>query len=871
MASCWRNAVLALSLLTILHLANSSLIGIDFGTDWIEVALVKPRTFEVVLNEQSSRKTPAAVTFSRNGDLLLGTDAKNLITRQPDSVATGFFGLLGKSWGHPTIENDAIKPFYSYKLVNESGRYGFSVDENTILIPEELAAILLKYLKDFASKAAAMTVKDCVITVPPFFNQQQRQAVLDSAKLAGLNVLSLLNQDAAIGLHFAVERLFTSAPPSAASAEGEDEDGSDAANSTQFFIFDMGSAVTTVSFMNFKFTSDEKTKQQTGTLRVIDFAWDEKLGGRDFDRRLALHFVEMTKKLGGPDVSQQTNPRAFAKLMKEAQRVKEILSANSDSVVMVEGLTSDFDLKSSITREQFENLCTDLFERALVPLQTIIQRRNLTLPSEDITYVEIFGGGIRIPKLQQKIQETIGRDVDRHINGDEGAVLGAAFYAATQSSSFKKSKTINVKDFIPWGLTASIKSDSGQVDTTTEVFKANSRYGSKKSVTFSTNDNFTVHLQYDESANLPAGTTRDLGVFRVTGVPSIEQYNMVAKPKIHVTFRLNNHGMYVIERAEAEAVILLPPEPKKEAKKDVEDDETEAKTETQEEPAKTEEEAEEKEQEPLKRVHRVNLDVAATSNFAMSSAAFAASTQKLLDIQRRAELKKEKEREKNTLEAYIYETKEKLDTEDVQKVTTEQQREEFSTKLSEAADWLYGEGENTDAAEYRGKLKDLKTVGDKIFFRVSEMTERPKAVMQSLYTINITRTLLVNISDIKNITEEELHEVTEQLDELESWIETKLEEQSELQDYDDPVLTSRQINDKWAKVEKEVKKLLRKPEKKKPKPTTIETPESENTTTESTENNTETPSEEGSEQNQEEAEHEHSEEDGHPDHTHDEL
>lgn len=191
--------------------------------------------------------------------------------------------------------------------------------------------------------------------------------------------------------------------------------------------------------------------------------------------------------------------------------------------------------------------------------------------------------------------------------------------------------------------------------------------------------------------------------------------------------------------------------------------------------------------------------------------------------------------------------------------------------MSEAADWLYAEGENTDAAEYRNKLKDLKTLGDKIFFRVAETTERPKAVMQALYTANLTRPLLLNISEIKNITEEELHDVMEQLDEFETWIETKLEEQSELQPFDEPILTSRQITDKWAKIEKEVKRLLRKPEKKKPKPTTVETPEgSAENTTEPAEETTEG-TEETVEQQETQTEHDHTEEDEHPDHTHDEL
>lgn len=194
---------------------------------------------------------------------------------------------------------------------------------------------------------------------------------------------------------------------------------------------------------------------------------------------------------------------------------------------------------------------------------------------------------------------------------------------------------------------------------------------------------------------------------------------------------------------------------------------------------------------------------------------------RLKDIQRRADIKKEKEREKNNLEAYIYETREKItSSEEVAAVTTEEQRESFVAELNTAEEWLYDEGFDSIASEYRSKLRALKEKGDKIFLRVSEAATRPQAITLLEYTLNVSIEYALNISQTLNITEEELIEFMELCDDTQKWLASSVAEQDALQPHQEPALTTEQITRKMKLLETQLRILSRKPKKKPPKKVT---------------------------------------------------
>lgn len=822
-----------LFIFTFLFLSQSiyaRVIGIDFGGEWMKVALVGPKTFDIVLNDQSTRKTPSAVGFDR-GDFLIGVDAMNLQSKSPKTVFSSIQLLLGKQYNDQIMER---VPYFLYSLEKEENRniYAIPYDTNITFIPEDLAGMLLNYAKETATKSSGFSIKDCVITVPMFWTQSQRQALLDAAQLAGLHVLSLINENSAAALNYASGREFSEQPQ-------------------HVIIYDMGATSTKVALVQFKANVDSKTNKTTPQITILQQAWDTTLGGKQYDDRLVQHLIQEIKKAGGPDITKEGSPRLYARLLKEAVKIKEILSANTATRVYLESLTSDFDFKGDITRQKFEELCEDLNQRATAPLQQILQATNITT----FDGVEIIGGGVRVPRVQEVLAKFMNRsDLDKHLNGDESSVMGATFYAATLSSSFRV-KEFKLKDVTPFSSGITIKSESSQLDKSTELFKNGNRLGSKKSITFNSNENFTVNLYYQQSINLPENTVTNLGSWYISGIPTQEEYNFTGTPKVSLHCRLTISGIVSLESAEAEVTVLIYPqdnpevkteesqktegnnsssksEDGEEAKADEEkgenkpmeaqEQETKNTESTDEETIKTDDKEEDmettktKELKPKKRIHRIPLKITPISTMGMSTNNFKDSLLKLADIKFRTEKKKELEKEKNNLESYIYQNRERIsDNEEVKTVTTEEQRENFIAQLNEVEEWLYSE--EATAAEYKAKFKELKKQGDAIQLRVSEMTRRPQAVENVQLSISAALQLIENVTETLETKEGEVEEILDLCNNLMVWLDTKEEEQNKLQPHNVPAFTSIELINRWKVIEPKVKTLLRRPKKKPPK------------------------------------------------------
>ena len=275
--------------------------------------------------------------------------------------------------------------------------------------------MMLSKAKAFAEDASKQTINDCVITVPAYFTQAERRALILAANLANLKVLQLINTNTAFGLNFGVFRR---------------KDFNTTV--TNYLFYDMGASSTTATIISYQLVkSKERGFVETNPqMTVKGVGFDRTLGGLEMQIRLRDHLAKLFAEQSKKSLAEVTsNKRAMAKLFKEAGRLKKVLSANSEHKAQVENVMNDIDLKAPVSRQDFEDLCADLLsDRLTEPIKEAFRSSGYTLA--EIDSVIIVGGNTRVPKIQQVLQEYFGKELSKSINADEGAAMGAAYQAA---------------------------------------------------------------------------------------------------------------------------------------------------------------------------------------------------------------------------------------------------------------------------------------------------------------------------------------------------------------------------------------------------------------------------------------------------------
>ncbi|ELT93277.1 hypothetical protein CAPTEDRAFT_179511 [Capitella teleta] len=418
----------AFLLLAVFHFSDGlAVMSIDLGSEFMKVAIVKPGVpMEIVLNEESRRKTNVIVAM-RNGERMIGEQAKNSGLKKPSSAYWFFGDLLGR-----TIDNPQVKkfmknyPYYNIEAHPDNDMVVFKHDEENSFTAEELMAMILENAKQNAVKFAEQDIKEAVITVPPFATQAQRRSLIRAANLAGINVLQLINDNTAVALNYGIFR--------------RKEFNSTA---MQYMFVDMGSSSTTATVVSYQVVK-EKSKV-TGIvdsfpqLTVKGVGYNANLGAMDFRLRLRDHLAKEFNKQKKTSTDVTTNMRSMQKLLAEAGRVMQVLSANTAHFAQVESLLDDQDFRLQITRDEFEAMCSDLIDQ----VDAVIQEAKKTseLVWEEINEVILMGGGSRIPKVQEMIKKSTGRsELGKSVNTDEAAALGAVYQAAHLSKGFKVKK-----------------------------------------------------------------------------------------------------------------------------------------------------------------------------------------------------------------------------------------------------------------------------------------------------------------------------------------------------------------------------------------------------------------------------------------------
>ncbi|XP_069750773.1 hypoxia up-regulated protein 1 isoform X2 [Narcine bancroftii] len=878
--------------------------SVDLGSEWMKIAIVKPGVpMEIVLNKESRRKTPVAVSLKEN-ERLFGDSAVAVSAKNPKVVFRYLQDLLGKRLENPQVELYK-KRFPEHQLVatEQRGTVLYKVSDE-LYSPEEMLGMVLNYSRILAQDFAEQPIKDLVITVPVYFNQAERRAVLQAAQMVGLKVLQLINDNTAVALNYGVFRR---------------KDINATAQNVMFY--DMGSSSTTatiVTYMTTK-TKDWGTQPQ---LQIRGIGFNRNLGGLEMELRLRDYLAKLFNGQKKTSKDVRHYPRAMAKLWKEANRLKTVLSANIDHMAQIEGLLDDIDFKAKVTRQEFEELCGDLFEKVADPVHQALKTAELKM--EDIDHVILVGGATRVPKVQEALQKAVGKkDLGKNINADEAASMGAVYQAAALSKAFKV-KPFLIRDAAIYPIqvefTRSIEEDGMKniKHNKRVLFQRMSPYPQRKVITFNRyTDDFEFFVNYGDMSFL---SEHDLSIFgslnltivQLSGVGSSFQKHSNDESKgIKAHFNMDESGILALDRVEAVFETVQVGEPEEEstltklgntisslfgggnsetdgkenltesvqdeeeitskgekevqeesetptskatlseqdninpedsdkeqtnAKKPEEAEQGQNKSETQ----KTQtddagkEEVKESEMNKTEEVKKpkgpkrikisedvtVNLEMKDLSN--LSQEEMNQSQKKLQDLTDRDLQKHEHEKAANSLEAFIFETQDKLYQEEYQLVSTQDERDQISAKLSEASNWLDEDGYTATTKELKTKLSELRKLCKELFFKVEERRKWPDRLAALDSMLNHSTIFLKGArllpEDDQIFTEVELNTLEKVITETTTWKNTTLKEQNNLPSTETPILLSKDIEAKLSLLDREVKYLLNKAKFAKPKP-----------------------------------------------------
>lgn len=450
-------------------------IGIDLGTTNSVVAVMEGGKPTVIANAEGSRTTPSIVGFAKNGERLVGQLAKRQAILNPDNTVISIKRHMGED----------------YKKNIDGKNY----------TPQEISAMILRKLADDASNYLGEKVTSAVITVPAYFNDAQRQATKDAGKIAGLDVLRIVNEPTAAALAYGLEKK----------------------TSEKVLVFDLGGGTFDVSVLEIG----------DGVHEVLSTSGDTHLGGDDFDQKIIDWLCDEFKKTEGIDL--RNDKQAMQRLKEAAEKAKCELSSVVETNINLPFITADANgpkhMDISLTRAKFEDLSHDLLERCKTPVERAISDAGIS--KSDLNEVVLVGGSTRIPAVQQLVKEYTGKDPNQSVNPDEVVAVGAAIQAGVLAGEVKD---IVLLDVTP--LTLGIETLGGVM---TPLVPRNTTIPVSKSQTFSTaDDNQTaVDIHVLQGERPMAGDNKSLGMFRLDGIPPA----MKGMPQIEVTFDIDANGI----------------------------------------------------------------------------------------------------------------------------------------------------------------------------------------------------------------------------------------------------------------------------------------------------------------------------------------
>ncbi|XP_055339853.1 heat shock 70 kDa protein 4-like isoform X2 [Paramacrobiotus metropolitanus] len=762
-----------------------SVIGIDFGNQNCFVATARAGGIELILNDYSMRDTPAYVSFhERNRSM--GVSARSNLAGNLMNTVFNFKRLLGRKFRDPMVQEEL--KYIPYSVIETAdGGIGVKVsymEKDSVFTPEQVVGMFLGKLKAISEADLKVPVSDCVISVPVYFTDIERRALLTAAQIGGLNVLRLMNEPTAVALCYG---LYAQELP----------DANQPARNVVFI--DVGYATTQMSAVGFN----------KGKLKVLGAVVDPTLGGRNFDYTLVNHFADAFKKQYKIDV--YTNKRALMRLRDECEKLKKMMSSIGNEIPLnIECFMNDKDVHGKMKRDDFEALIADELVRLEEKMRELVDVCKL----DGVDRVEIVGGSVRIPAIKALIKKVFGVEPSTSLNQDEAVSRGCAIQCAILSPTLKV-KEFAVADVISYGIEVRYGDKTGARQT--EVFPKNHEFPFTKVVTFSRNEPFSLDAHYSGNQSIPHSDSW-IGKFQIHDVvPTPGE----ATTKVRVKTRVGLNGMFAVTGAYREEIVLV--EDSAPAVQVQPMDTDQAPNEGAENQTKMDvDEKKEDVKKTKKQSKQIELRVEAVyPEYPPKKVQEFVETEMEMRSQDKAE--KEKADARNALEEYIYEYREKIsESGPYYEFVTEKDRERFGNMLRSSEDWLYSEGEDQPKSAYAAKLNELKDFGAPVANRYKESQDRDTIFEDWLRYLQLTRKAVdsYNTGDEKfsHIDNADIQKVAKAVEDKQRWIEEKMAAQKRLARHVDPAVTVAQIKKEREGMESLVNPILNKPKPAAPKP-----------------------------------------------------
>ncbi|KAJ5458635.1 hypothetical protein N7475_010023 [Penicillium sp. IBT 31633x] len=748
--------------------AGSAVLGIDVGTEYFKAALVKPGIpLEIVLTKDSKRKESAAIAFkpTRESDApfperFYGGDALALAARYPDDVYVNLKTLLGVPFEDGT--NEVVKSYWSRfpalrlesapdgrgSVALRSNRLGEEQRKDAFLV-EEILAMQLKQIKENADALAGQgsDVRDVVITYPVFYTAEEKRSLELAAELAGLKIQAFVSDGLAVGLNYATSRSFPSV--------------SDGEKPEYHIVYDMGAGSTTASVLRFqsrKVKDIGKFNKTVQEVHVVGSGWDKSLGGDSLNDLIVNDMVAQLaedKKLKGKVTPAEikAHGKTMARLWKDSEKLRQILSANTETATSFEGLYDEnVNFKYKLTRANFEKMAAEHIARIGTPIKQALAAAGLQL--NDIESIVLHGGAIRTPFVQKQLENlSSAKKIRTNVNADEAAVFGAAFKGASLSPSFRV-KDIRAGDAASYPV--SLKWNSDGKERNQKLFTATSQVGPEKQVTVKNLEDFEFSFAQQvgpneekpvlsvQTQNLTASVAKLKDTFGCTNANITTKFTIRLSPVDGLPEVLAGtvscevesekkgivedvKGFFGLGKKDEQEPLGEDGEPRESITLEPETESSTASSASSKTTTTSTKDAKATPQIKLE-VIPISLKSVALGSPAPSAAELSRINLRLFAFDSSDRDRNLREEALNELESFIYRSRDLADNEEFVKAVKPDQLNLLSERVSKASDWLYEESDHAKTADFQSKLKELKAIVSPALKRMKETSSRPARV-----------------------------------------------------------------------------------------------------------------------------------------------